>query len=61
MTIEDDRKDYGEVRFFTIGLLDGRMVVIVWTWRGQDQRIISMRKANEREQNAYGGRLGRRG
>ncbi len=27
LTIADDRKDYGEPRFMTIGRLDGRMVV----------------------------------
>lgn len=57
LTIEDDRFDYGETRFFTIGFLGRRMVVVVWTPRDDDQRIISMRKANDREQQAYGGRL----
>jgi len=58
LTIADDRLDYGEPRFITIGRLDGRMVVLVWTPRGEHRRIISMRKANEREQAAYGPRLG---
>jgi uncharacterized DUF497 family protein len=57
LTIEDDRNDYGETRYFTVGLLVGRMVVIVWTPRGDDQRVISMRRANDREQKAYGRRL----
>ena len=30
----DDRKDYGEPRFVTFGVLHGRMVVVVWTPRG---------------------------
>lgn len=50
----DDRFDYGEVRVVTIGRLNGRMVVIVWTERGNARHIISMRKANEREQERYG-------
>ncbi len=58
LTIPDDRKDYGEPRFITIGCLDGRMVVIVWTPRGAARRIISLRKANDREQALYGDRLG---
>ena len=29
--------------------LNGRIVVIVWTPRGKARRIISMRKANDRE------------
>ena len=59
LTIEDDRIDYGETRYFTVGILDERMVVLVWTPREDDQRIISMRKANDREQKAYGPRLAR--
>lgn len=45
----DDRHDYGEERIITAGRLDGRVVLIVWTPRGVARRIISMRKANERE------------
>lgn len=51
--LEDHRNDYGEKRFITFGLLDERMVVIVWTPRGNARRIISMRKANEREQAKF--------
>jgi uncharacterized protein len=57
LTIEDDRLDYGEPRYISVGKLDGRMVVVVWTPRAKGRRIISMRKANEREQKAYGPRL----
>ena len=57
LTIPDDRADYGEPRFITIGRLDGRMVVTVWTPRGAARRIISLRKANDREQALYGDRL----
>jgi uncharacterized protein len=58
VTLTDIRQDYGEERFFTLGLLAGRMVVLVWTWRNQVRRVISMRKANEREQNLYASQLG---
>ncbi len=57
LTIADDRKDYGEPRFITIGRLDGRMGVSVWTPRGAGRRIISLRKANDREQALCGDRL----
>ncbi|MFN7398264.1 MAG: BrnT family toxin [Sandaracinobacter sp.] len=53
----DARADYGEARITTIGLLRGRMVVVVWTQRGENQHIISMRKANDREQARYQTRL----
>ena len=48
-TLEDVREDYSEQRYLTVGKLAGRMVVMVWTPRGEARRIISMRKANERE------------
>ncbi|AKH89024.1 BrnT family toxin [Edwardsiella tarda] len=48
-TAEDCRQDYGEIRKITVGKLDARIVVMVWTPRGNVWRIISMRKANERE------------
>ena len=54
----DDRFDYEEERFFTFGLLDGRMVVIVWTPRNDARRIISMRYANDREISRYKKHLG---
>ena len=53
LTVEDDRRDYGEARFITIGFLDDAMVVLVWTPRNDGYRIISMRKANERERKLY--------
>ncbi|MBS3965142.1 MAG: BrnT family toxin [Methylomonas sp.] len=56
---EDNRKDYGETRTITIGHLQGRMMVIVWTLRGGVRPNISMRKANDREINQYGKRLER--
>jgi uncharacterized DUF497 family protein len=58
-TFRDERRDYGEERFITIGILDDRMVILVWTQRGDVQRIISLRKANGREKALYGARLDR--
>jgi uncharacterized DUF497 family protein len=56
-TAEDLREDYVEPRYITVGKLDDRMVVMVWTPRGEARRIISMRKANEREQERFGHRM----
>ena len=53
-TFEDRRTDYGETRVLTVGLLDGRMVVVGWTPRGTDRHVFTMRKANAREQALYG-------
>lgn len=49
LTLEDTREDYDEQRFQTAGWLGGRIVILIWTPRGKARRIISMRKANERE------------
>jgi len=49
LTRIDSRQDYAEDRFATTGWLDGRLVILVCTPRGEARRIISMRKANERE------------
>ena len=57
LTVEDDRQDYGEIRFITIGFLDDTMVVLAWTPRDNAYRIISMRKANDRERKLYGTRF----
>jgi uncharacterized protein len=49
LTREDQRSNYDEPRYQTAGRLDGRIVIVVWTPRHTARRIISMRKANERE------------
>jgi hypothetical protein len=47
--IEDTRRNYGERRVTCFGYLNGRLVVVVYTDRGEQRHVISMRKANERE------------
>lgn len=59
LTFDDDRQDYGERRLVTVGRLAGRMAVVVWTPRDGARHVISMRKANDREQRRYEDRLGR--
>jgi uncharacterized DUF497 family protein len=53
---EDDRVDYGETRFLAIGpviSLNDRICAVVYTWRGTERRLISFRKANDREIRKY--------
>lgn len=53
---EDKRDSYGESRFIATGpiaLLDGRIFIVVYTWRSGVRRIISFRKANDREIRKY--------
>jgi uncharacterized protein len=53
LTFVDDREDYGEVRWVTLGLLDGKVLVIVHTETADEIRIISMREANQHEQHLF--------
>jgi len=57
LQLEDTRRDYGERRFVTVGRLRGRLVVIVWTPRGDARHIISMRKGNSREEARFAQRI----
>jgi uncharacterized DUF497 family protein len=52
-TEQDLRFDYGEPRFVSTGYLDGRLHVLCWTTRAGKLRVISLRKANEREQKKH--------
>ena len=54
----DDRYDYGETRIITVGRLGERMMIVVWTPRGETRHVMSMRKANERKKARYRDRLG---
>ncbi|RME43315.1 MAG: BrnT family toxin [Caldilineae bacterium] len=52
LTIEDDHPD--EERFVTIGMDSlGRILVVVYTWRGESIRLISARKATKNERKQY--------
>jgi len=61
LTRQDLREDYGEDRYQTVGFLRGRTVFVVWTPRGDETRIISMRKANASEQARLGQQFGEAG
>jgi uncharacterized protein len=56
-TVVDDRFDYGETRFITAGQLDGRLVVMVWTQRGETRHIISLRHCHAKEEEIWRRRL----
>jgi uncharacterized DUF497 family protein len=53
VTIIDDRYDYGEDRFVTLGLLNGVVIVVVHTEADDTIRIISARKATSYEEESY--------
>ncbi|GGL48273.1 BrnT family toxin [Caulobacter rhizosphaerae] len=59
---EDDRHDYGEVRYITTGRYGRFVVIIVWTPRGEARRrIISMRKCDAEERADYYAQVDRSG
>ena len=54
LTRVDDRDDYGELREISLGRLSpGTALVVVHTERDEITRIISARKANDRERRIY--------
>ena len=50
---QDNRFIYGENRYQLIGRIDGRLYVLIYTVRRDEYRIISARKANQREVSRY--------
>lgn len=53
ITREDIRRTYGEKRFVTFGLIEGDVVVLVYTERRAGPHIISLRKAEKYEARYY--------
>lgn len=49
----DGRREYGEVRILALVPLGDRIYTCVYTRRGNNRRIISLRKSNEREEIKY--------
>jgi hypothetical protein len=43
----------GEQRQKCIGMIDGKMFAVVFTWRGDNRRIISARRTNAKEERQY--------
>lgn len=53
ISVEDTRKDYGEQRLRVLGRIDGLLHAAVITPRGDKMRVISLRRANRREERTY--------
>ena len=49
----DWRKPYGELRFNALGYIGLRLYNMTFTLRGDTIRVISLRKANQREMRRY--------
>lgn len=53
VVMEDRRFDYNEPRFVALGLLFGRVIVVIYTEREEITRLISARKASRNEEIIY--------
>jgi uncharacterized DUF497 family protein len=54
ITIIDEESDPGEQRFITLGMgAAGRLLIVIYTWRGKNIRIISARPAETHERDEY--------
>ena len=49
----DDRQDYGEERLVMMGMVEGRLIYVVYTERADAIRLISARRATKNEQETY--------
>jgi hypothetical protein len=53
VTAADNRQEYGEERYISLGMIEDVVVVVVQTARRESTRIISLRKAKLKERQAY--------
>ena len=51
--VEDRRRDYGERRFRALGFIGTRLHAVVYAPRATGMQVISLRKANRREEKGY--------
>ena len=51
--LEVEQVIYNEIRYFSLGEIEGRLHALVYTLRGDSVRVISLRKANAREVRLY--------
>ena len=50
---QDTRRKYGENRFRAVGQSEGDILHVVFTWRRDRMRLISVRKANRKESRTW--------
>jgi uncharacterized DUF497 family protein len=53
LTWTDDRNNYGETRMCAIAYIGNRLHYVAYVDRSEARRIISLRKANSREEKRY--------
>ena len=53
VVLQDTRKQYAEPRFEATGYIGERLHVMIFCHRSDAVRVISLRKANKREEKRY--------
>jgi hypothetical protein len=54
LEVLDERRNYGEPRFHTIGVVENAVLHVTYMWRVDACRIISARRASRAERETYG-------
>jgi hypothetical protein len=53
LEVPSEQQEHGEQRYIAYGLLEGRIIAVVFTWRGDSRRLISARRARRHERQDY--------
>ncbi len=59
LEVPSPQLEHGEARILATGLAEGRLITVVFTWRGENRRIISARHARKNERENYNKATGR--
>ena len=52
-TIHVGARNADEERFASVAMIEGKCHTVIWTWRGENRRIISFRRSRDGEEKAY--------
>ena len=53
LEVPSAQDEHGEQRYIAYGVLEGRIIAVVFTWRGESRRLISARRARTHERQNY--------
>jgi uncharacterized protein len=53
LEVPSEQQEHGEQRHVVYGVLEGRIIAVVFTWRGNARRLISARRARRDERQDY--------
>jgi uncharacterized protein len=53
LEVPSEQREHGEQRYIAYGLLEGRIIAVVFTWRREARRLISARRARRHERQDY--------